>query len=347
MTLTFEPLSNAPKPVRLTHFSKASGCGCKIAPAVLHEITKGLSAEGERLLVGFSTGDDAAAFDLGNGRALLQTVDFFSPVVDDAFTFGKIAAANSISDIYAMGGRPFGALAVLGWPSEKIPASLAREVMQGALSICKEAGVILAGGHTIDSAEPFFGLSVSGEIASAHIKRNSTAKDGDLIFLTKPVGTGMLAAACKRDVITASEIEDAIKSMCTLNVAGMRLAEWEQVHAVTDVTGFGLLGHLLEMCDGAGLKAVVHYDRIPVFNKVKELCAAFVYADNTMRNWKAYGEKTLGVDGEKLLVLCDPQTNGGLLIAVDPDGEKIFLNAFPEAVNIGRFVAGNGVEMMS
>jgi len=334
-------LDSAPPPrpedIRLTQYSHGAGCGCKIAPTILTEITHNNTfPDDKKLIVGHHTNDDAAAYDLGDGRALITTVDFFAPIVDDAFTYGKIAAANALSDVYAMGGRPSIALAVLGWPIEKLPTVLAQRVMAGARAICLEAGVVIAGGHTIDSPEPFFGLSVSGEMPIANIKRNSTAQAGDLLFLTKPIGTGVLTTALKRGLITPEQLFEASASMQQLNSQGEKLGTLPYVHAMTDVTGFGLLGHLQEMCDGANLSATLEYEAIPTFALSKKLSDQFVYADNTMRNWKAYGEKTEGSTSQSMLLLSDPQTNGGLLVSVDPQHKALFKNECPEAVLIGK-----------
>lgn len=313
--------------IKLTQYSHGSGCGCKVAPAVLDEILQqtGNGFLSDNLLVGNETKDDAAVYDMGNGTALISTVDFFMPVVDDAFDFGRIAAANALSDVYAMGGTPFMAIAVLGWPVEKIPVAIAQQVIKGAKEICAQAKVVLAGGHTIDSPEPFFGLSVNGSVAIEHLKQNSTACEGDLLFLTKPIGTGMLNTALKRGLLANEQIQQAVDSMCALNTFGEELGKHPFVHAMTDVTGFALLGHLIEMCEGAHLSAEVEYAAVPLMAGVKELAAKFVYADNTMRNWKSYESKVAGIGSESLLTLCDPQTSGGLLAAVAPEAEQEFL----------------------
>ena len=331
--------------IKLTQFSHGSGCGCKVAPAVLDEILKdtGENFLSKNLLVGNETKDDAAVYDLGNGTALISTVDFFTPIVNDAFTYGRIAAANALSDVYAMGGKPFLAIAILGFPTEKIPAAIAQQIIAGGKSICKEAGVSLAGGHTIDSPEPFFGLSVNGIVPVKNLKQNSTAQEGDLLFLTKSIGTGMLATAVKREILSENEIQQAIDSMCSLNTFGEELGKHEFVHSLTDVTGFGLLGHLIEMCEGANLSAEINYSKVPLIGGVKDLCAKFVYADNTMRNWKAYEGKVQGIGSESLLTLCDPQTSGGLLIAVNEKNEKEFLSLATQnnfqLEPIGRFTS--------
>lgn len=331
--------------VKLTQFSHGSGCGCKVAPAVLEEILKntGENFHSKNLLVGNETKDDAAVYDLGNGTALISTVDFFTPIVNDAFTYGKIAAANALSDVYAMGGKPFLAIAILGFPTEKISVSIAQQIIAGGKSICAQAGVALAGGHTIDSPEPFFGLAVNGFVPVKNLKQNSTAREGDFLFLTKPLGTGMLATALKREILSENEIQHAVDSMCTLNAFGEELGKHEFVHALTDVTGFGLLGHLIEMCEGANLSTEINYAKVPLIVGVKDLSAKFVYADNTMRNWKAYEEKVNGIGSESLLTLCDPQTSGGLLIAVNEKSEKEFLSLASQnnfqLKSIGRFTS--------
>ncbi|HLP52661.1 MAG TPA: selenide, water dikinase SelD [Chitinophagales bacterium] len=313
--------------IKLTQHSHGSGCGCKVAPAVLEEILKdtGQGFSTDKLLVGNETKDDAAVYDMGDGMALISTVDFFTPIVNDAFTYGRIAAANALSDVYAMGGKPFLAIAILGFPTEKISAEIARQIIAGGKSVCAQAGVTLAGGHTIDAPEPFFGLAVNGMVPVKNLKQNSTAKSGDLLFLTKPLGTGKLATALKRDLITEDGMQPAVDTMCTLNSFGEELGKHEYVHALTDVTGFGLLGHLIEMCDGSKLSAEINYAEIQLLPGVKDLAAKFVYADNTMRNWKAYESKVQGIGSESLLTLCDPQTSGGLLIAIDPSKERDFI----------------------
>jgi selenide, water dikinase len=310
--------------VRLTKFAHGAGCGCKIAPAVLEEMLasgKGFSSD-RKILVGNSSNDDAAVYDLGNGQALIITADFFTPIVDDAFTFGKVAAANAISDVYAMGGKPITAIALLGWPVEKIPASLAAKVLEGAREVCALAGIIISGGHTIDAPEPFFGLSVNGLALIDHIKRNNTAKAGDRIFLTKPVGVGIMATAAKRDLLEEEHLPLFIEQLCALNSFGELLGKEKGVTAMTDVTGFGLLGHLVEMAEGAGLSASIRYKDIPVLDAARQYALHGIIPDATYRNWNAYSNKVsiaAEVNAmESFALLPDPQTNGGLLIAVDP-----------------------------
>lgn len=310
--------------ILLTQFSHGAGCGCKIAPSVLEEILKDSRniAFSGNLLVGNESGDDAAIYDLspeinnGDRQCLISTTDFFMPIVDDPFDFGRIAATNALSDVYAMGGKPIMALAILGWPVEKLPASLAQKVLKGGKSVCDAAHIPLAGGHTIDSPEPIFGLSVNGLVKKAFIKRNNSAQEGDMLFLTKPIGTGILATALKRKLITEEAMQPAVEGMCALNTIGALFGTLEEVHAMTDVTGFGLLGHLLEMCEGSYLAAEINYSSIRFIEGVAPLAKKFVAPDNTFRNWKGYEPKVAGITGERLVTLCDPQTSGGLLTAV-------------------------------
>ena len=323
------------KPILLTQYSRGAGCGCKISPQVLDEILQTKTSLGKdvNLLVGNSSKDDAAVYDTGNGQALISTTDFFMPIVDDAYDFGRIASANAISDVYAMGGKPLLALAILGWPIEKLPASLAQKVMEGARTICAEAGIQLAGGHSVDSAEPIFGLAVTGMIAVKNLKQNNTAKEGDLLFLTKPIGTGILSTAQKRNVLTENHLPALIKQMTTLNKIGEELGKIDEVTAMTDVTGFGLLGHLIEMAEGAGLCAELFYSNVPVIDGVREYLAQRIIPDATYRNWNSYSMKTSFEKGVNVMeafnLLPDPQTNGGILFSVNEAGrgkvEQLFL----------------------
>lgn len=308
---------------RLTQFSRGAGCGCKIAPQVLDEILKTnftIPADG-KLLVGNSSKDDAAVYDLGNGTAFISTTDFFMPVVDDAFDFGRIASANAISDVYAMGGKPILAIAILGWPVDKLPAELAQKVLDGSRKICEEAGIPLAGGHSIDSAEPIFGLAVSGLVEIKNLKKNNTAKAGDLLFITKPLGVGILSTAQKRGLLKEEHLPLMIKQMAQLNKTGEALGKIEGVTAMTDITGFGLLGHLIEMAEGSGLSAEISYAVLPVADGVKEYLGQRIVPDATYRNWNSYSAKVSFEKGVNVMeafnLLPDPQTNGGLLIAVD------------------------------
>lgn len=333
------------EPIKLTQYAKGAGCGCKIAPAVLEQIlasTKNFEM-GENLLIGNSNNDDAAVYDLQNGQALIVTADFFMPIVDDAFTFGQVAAANAISDVYAMGGKPITAIALLGWPIDKIPADIAALVMEGAKTICKQAGIMISGGHTIDAAEPFFGLSVNGMAPVENIKANNTANVGDVLLLTKPIGVGILATAQKRGLLKPEHEKILIDQLTALNYFGERLGAEKGVTAMTDVTGFGLLGHLIEMCEGSKLTAELNYAAIPKLEIAQEYVKQFILPDATYRNWNAYSEKvSIGshLDAtESFALLPDPQTNGGLLIAVKPT-ELQQINALAKLHGVVLFEIG-------
>ena len=339
--------------IKLTQYSRGAGCGCKIAPQVLDEILKSNNSAPviKNLLVGNSSRDDAAVYDLGNGMALISTTDFFMPIVDDAFDFGRIASANAISDVYAMGGKPILAIAVLGWPVEKLPAALAQKVLDGSRKICEEAGIPLAGGHSIDSAEPIFGLSVNGLVDIKNLKKNNTAKAGDLLFITKPLGVGILSTAQKRGLLKEEHLPLMISLMTALNKTGEALGKIEGVTAMTDVTGFGLLGHLIEMAEGSGLSAEINYGALPVVEGVKEYLSQRIVPDATYRNWNSYSSKTGFEKGVNVMeafnLLPDPQTNGGLLVAVDeasvPTVKKLLeengLGKFAEPVGMMKAAA--------
>ncbi|MCE7055717.1 selenide, water dikinase SelD [Algoriphagus sp. AGSA1] len=339
-------MENTPK--RLTEWSEGSGCGCKIAPAVLDEI---LSKSGSpdfsdsNLLVGNSSKDDAAVYQVSPELAVINTVDFFTPIVDDPFDFGRIAAANAISDVYAMGGKPIFANAILSWPVEKLAPELAAKVMEGAKAICTAAGIGLAGGHSIAAKDPIFGLSVNGIIHPHKIKTNKAAREGDIIYLTKPLGIGVLATALKRQKISDADYLSLIDTACRLNSIGEILGNHEEVHAMTDVTGFGLLGHLIEMCEGSELSAQIELHKLPMIAGVQEYISQFIFPDNTYRNWNAYSAKTKGVVGMDLVKLCDPQTSGGLMLAVDPENQAWFEEAMKQQHQviweIGRFTERN------
>ena len=325
--------------VKLTQYSRGAGCGCKIAPAVLEEILHSDQHKKEfaQLLVGNSNRDDAAVYDLGDGKSVISTTDFFMPIVDDAFDFGRIAAANAISDVYAMGGKPLMAVAILGWPVDKLPAALAAKVIEGAQTICHAANIPLAGGHSVDSMEPLFGLAVTGIVDTNSIIKNNTAKEGDLLFLTKPLGTGILSTAQKRGLIQDTHMDTLVAQMVQLNAIGAELSKMAGVHAMTDVTGFGFAGHLKEMMDGAGTSAEIKYGAIPLMDGAREYLAQRIVPDATYRNWNSYGkmvgfEKGVNVM-EAFSILPDPQTNGGLLIAVHPD----------HADKIAALLSGSGV----
>lgn len=320
--------------IKLTKYSHGGGCGCKIAPAVLEEILKTNTPQpyNENLLVGNSSNDDAAAYDLGNGAVLIATTDFFMPIVDDPFDFGRIAAANAISDVYAMGGRPIMAIAILGWPVTKLPVTVAQQVLEGARKVCAEVGIPLAGGHSIDTPEPVFGLAVNGLCDIINLKRNNTAKEGDLLFLTKPIGVGIMATAQKRGALTAEHLAVLIAQLTQINKLGEALGKIPGVNAMTDVTGFGLAGHLVEMAEGSGLSAELYYSLILTTEGVKEYIAQKIGPDATTRNWNGYGHKIAfapGVDVmEAFSLLPDPQTNGGLLISVSEDAKEQVIKLF-------------------
>lgn len=313
---------------RLTQYSHGAGCGCKISPDVLNVILKNNESQNDyrNLLVGNQNRDDAAVYDLGNGTALISTADFFMPVVDDAFQFGMIAAANAIGDIYAMGGKPLMAIAILGWPVEKLSPGIAQQVVAGGRKICEEASIPLAGGHSIDSTEPIFGLSVSGIIQLSHLKKNSTAKKGDLLFLTKPLGTGIITSAAKKNVVREPDLNAAINSMCELNRAGAELGKIEGVNAMTDVTGFGLLGHLSEMCEGSNCTAEIYFDKLPLLPGLDFYLDQFIYPDMTTKIFSGLSAKVNELTARQLFITCDPQTNGGLLVSVSPESVREYKN---------------------
>ncbi|MFZ8837163.1 MAG: selenide, water dikinase SelD [Flavobacteriales bacterium] len=308
------------EPIRLTQFSHGAGCGCKLSPAVLHEILGGVDRTElfPDLIIGNDTKDDAAVVDLGDGTGIISTTDFFMPIVDDPRTFGRIAAANAISDIYAMGGTPLMAIAILGWPLGKIPEHAASEVVDGGRSICSKAGIPLAGGHSIDSPEPIFGLAVTGRVKLDCLKANAAAKAGDQLYLTKPLGVGMLTTAQKKGLVEDSDLQLAVNSMQQLNSIGQALAGLEGVHAMTDVTGFGLLGHLIEICEGSGLEAQLDLSKVPLLtDRLKHYHSLGSVPGGAVRNWKSYGHQVTPLEeGFERDLLTDPQTSGGLLIAV-------------------------------
>ena len=281
----------------------------------------------DRLLVGNDSRDDAAVFDLGNGQAIVSTTDFFMPIVDDPFEFGQIASVNAISDVYAMGGRPLMAIAVLGWPTEKLPSGIAARVLEGGRAACACAGIPLAGGHSIDSLEPIFGLAVTGQVAVDNLKRNDCAVPGCELFLTKPLGVGLVATAQKRGLADQADFQRAVKQMITLNSLGASLGGLPGVRAMTDVSGFGLLGHLTEMCEGSGVSATLDSARVPRLENVDRYINEECTPGGTDRNFDSYGRKISALTKRQKALLCDPQTSGGLLVAVAADG----LTAFKEA----------------
>ena len=311
--------------VKLTQYSHGAGCGCKISPELLESILETSRPElpHPNLLVGNRSKDDAAAYDLGNGTSVLSTTDFFMPIVDDPFTFGRIAATNALSDIYAMGGKPLMAISIFGWPIEKLSAKVGQQVIDGGRAACDEAGIPLAGGHSIDSPEPIFGLAVTGIVETRYLKQNNTAEPGCEIFLTKPLGVGILSTAQKMGRIAPGHVEPSIESMCTLNKIGAEIAQLDGVVALTDVTGFGLLGHLGEICDGSQVSATLQFDRVQKFPNLGN------YLDcvpgGSRNNFKSYGHRVGALTDEQRVVLCDPQTSGGLLCVVKPEGVDAFL----------------------
>ena len=323
--------------IKLTQYSHGAGCGCKIAPKILDEILTSNFAmpDNANLIVGNHSKDDAAVYNLGNGTALISTTDFFMPIVDDPYEFGRIASANAISDVYAMGGKPVLAIAILGWPINVLPPVVAQKVIEGSRSICKEAGIPLAGGHSIDSPEPIFGLAVNGLVPVENIKQNNQAVAGNILFLTKPLGVGILTTAEKKGILQEQHKGVAAKQMMQLNKVGEALGKIKGVTAMTDVTGFGLLGHLVEMAEGSGVSAVIDFEKVPLIIKdIKLYVDQKSIPGGTNRNWDSYGEKIGPLSDFEKAMLADPQTSGGLLIAVD-------VNAVEEVKNI---LLQNGLE---
>ena len=344
-------MSTAPdQPIRLTSFSHGGGCGCKIAPGVLAEILKNSSGfpVPKELMVGIETADDAAVYKLNDEQALIATTDFFMPIVDDPFDFGRIAATNAISDVYAMGGTPIMALALVGMPINKLPLETIGQIIRGGEAICAEAGIPIAGGHTIDSVEPIYGLVVLGLVHPSKVKRNADAKAGDVLILGKPLGVGVLSAALKKEVLGADGYAAMIATTTKLNKPGKALSEMAGVHALTDVTGFGLLGHLLELARGAGLTAQLEMASIPLLPGVEQLARDGFFTGASGRNWEAYGKDVaLGaaITPAQQALLTDPQTSGGLLVSCDQAsiGEVLALfvrEGFGQAAVIGRMRAG-------
>jgi selenide,water dikinase len=340
---------NAPERIRLTEFSHGGGCGCKIAPAVLSEILAASPLKGvlpKDLLVGTETADDAAVYRLNETQALVATTDFFTPIVDDPHDFGRIAATNAISDVYAMGARPVMALAIVGMPLEKLPVSVIRRVLEGGESVCAQAGIPIAGGHSIDTLEPIYGLVALGLVHPDRVKRNSSAKAGDVLILGKPLGIGILSAALKKGKLSAAGYAQMLDWTTKLNTPGMALGAMAGVHALTDVTGFGLAGHLLEICRGSKLGAEVAFDSLPFVGEALDWAKQGVATGASERNWKGYGHEVdfKGEDWKRKL-LSDPQTSGGLLVACAPEAAQAVLDlfraeGFSQAERIGRLRAG-------
>ena len=312
---------------KLTQFSPGAGCGCKISPRDLEEILQSNISYTAHpsLLVGNESHDDAAVYDIGGGKAIISTTDFFTPIVDDPYDFGRIAATNAISDIYAMGGSPVMAIAVLGWPLDKLPKETARTVIEGARLVCDQAGIALSGGHSIDISDPVFGLAVTGVVDTDKVKKNNTATEGCELYLTKPIGIGIITTAQKKGFVNAADLAKAVEIMTTLNKLGTALSDLPGVKAMTDVTGFGLLGHLLEICEGSSLAAEIEFGKVPVIPGLEDYMEKKSFPGGTFRNWKSYGDKIAPVSEPQKHLLCDPQTSGGLLVAVDPAGKAEFL----------------------
>jgi len=319
--------------VRLTQLSHGGGCGCKIAPAVLQKILAG-TAPGivpPQLLVGTETSDDAAVYQINPQQAIVATTDFFMPIVDDPHDFGRIAATNAISDVYAMGGTPLFALALVGMPVNVLPLETIGKILQGGEDVCRAAGIPIAGGHTIDSVEPIYGLVAIGIVNPAHLKRNSGAKPGDKLILGKPLGVGVYSAALKKEQLLASDYQAMVATTTQLNTPGPVLACLDGVHAVTDVTGFGLAGHLLEVCKGSGLRATVNYADLPLLARAGEFVEAGLMTGASGRNWASYGDRVslaAGLDSSAQTLLSDPQTSGGLLVSCAPDTVTEVLSLF-------------------
>ncbi|MCX8086157.1 MAG: selenide, water dikinase SelD [Rhodocyclaceae bacterium] len=336
--------------IKLTQFSHGGGCGCKIAPAVLSRLLaeSPLKAAPADLLVGVETADDAAVYRLNDTQAVVATTDFFTPIVDDPYDFGRIAATNALSDVYAMGARPLFALAVVGMPLAKLPEDVIRQILAGGESICAEAGIPIAGGHSIDVLEPIYGLVGLGLVHPAHVKKNSGAQAGDLLILGKPLGIGILSAALKKEALSPAGYAEMIRWTTKLNATGARLAAMPGVHAMTDVTGFGLAGHLLEICRGSRLAATVEFARLPLIEEAVRHVKAGIATGASSRNWASYGEAVSlapGLAEWQQKLITDPQTSGGLLIACAPESADEVLAAlkadgFEAAAAIGQFASG-------
>lgn len=313
--------------IKLTQFSPGAGCGCKIAPNDLEEILQSSIPHNAspNLLVGNECKDDAAVYDIGNNQAIISTTDFFTPIVDDPFDFGRIAATNALSDIYAMGGKPIMGISILGWPLDKLSKETAQKVIEGARDICNKAGITLAGGHSIDISDPVFGLAVTGIMKKNEIKRNNEAVPGCKLFLTKPLGIGIITTAEKKGIVNKKDLEKAIALMTTLNKIGEKISKLHYVKAMTDVTGFGLLGHLLEICEASNVMANIDFKKVPIIDGVYNYLEKKAVPGGTFRNWKSYGHKIKDLSEAAKLILGDPQTSGGLLIAVEENYTRKFV----------------------
>lgn len=337
--------------IRLTQYSHGGGCGCKIAPSVLSEILSGLPQAGlfPDLMVGLESSDDAAVYRLNDTQAIIATTDFFMPIVDDAYDFGRIAATNALSDIYAMGGQPILALAVVGMPIDKLPIETIQKIMAGGAAVCLSAGIPIAGGHSIDSPEPIYGLVALGIVHPDKVKRNDRAQAGDVLVLGKPIGVGVLSAALKKGELSADGYRQMIEVTTQLNRTGTALSAMEGVHALTDVTGFALLGHLLEICRGSQLQAQLEFSKIPFIDIALKLAQDGYATGAAARNWASYGESVVldaSIAEWQRKLLCDPQTSGGLLVSCTPESVDAVLAAFNadgfnHAAVIGTMQAGN------
>ena len=344
-----------PMPLRLTSFSHGGGCGCKIAPGVLQQIIAKAApgALPKALLVGIETSDDAAVYQINDKQAIVATTDFFMPIVDDPYDFGAIAATNAISDVYAMGGTPLLALALVGMPVNDIPLATIRKILEGGEAVCAKAGIPVAGGHTIDSVEPIYGLVAIGLVDPANLKRNAGARPGDRLVLGKPIGVGVYSAALKKDKLSPGHYAAMIASATKLNTPGIALGKLASVHALTDVTGFGLLGHLLEICRGSRLGASVRFDQLPIIEEALAWAKEGTKTGATDRNWSGYGREVrlpAGAPDWQRALITDPQTSGGLLVACAAETEAQVMaefrkHGFDAACRIGQMVVGQGVRV--
>ncbi|MDD7804859.1 MAG: selenide, water dikinase SelD [Endozoicomonas sp. (ex Botrylloides leachii)] len=314
------------QPVKLTKYSHGGGCGCKISPRILDRILASQLhlPNSKNLLVGYRSKDDAAVYDIGNGEGIISTTDFFMPIVDDPEDFGRIAATNAISDIYAMAGTPIMAIAILGWPVDKLSPEIAQQVIDGGRIACADAHIPIAGGHSIDAPEPIFGLAVTGRVALEKLKQNNNAKPQDQLYLTKPLGVGILTTAEKKQCLLKEHRHIARDAMCTLNRIGQDLGSIKGVNAMTDITGFGLLGHLIELCEGSHLQATLEYKKLPLLPGVEHYQKLNCIPRGTQRNYDSYGYKASAISEIQKQILCDPQTSGGLLVSVSKQAESQF-----------------------
>ncbi|MFM9425198.1 selenide,water dikinase [Variovorax sp. GrIS 2.14] len=344
-------LMNPLAPLRLTNFSHGGGCGCKIAPGVLSQILKsgGSGLIPKELMVGIETADDAAVYRLNDEQALIATTDFFMPIVDDPYEFGRIAATNAISDVYAMGGKPIMALALVAMPIDKLPVEVIGEIVRGGQDVCRAAGIPIAGGHTIDSVEPIYGLVVMGLVHPDRVRRNTGAKAGDVLILGKPLGVGVLSAALKKEQLSEAGYRQLIDTTTKLNTPGIALAQLDGVHALTDVTGFGLAGHVLELARGAGLTAVIEWSKVPLLEGVEAMVAEGFVTGASGRNWEGYGadvQLAEGLPKTAQSLLSDPQTSGGLLVSCSAEAVDVVLEVFRAegfggAAVVGRIESGS------